>query len=28
VDGEREILKEAFCQDYGDVDKGQHVVAV
>jgi hypothetical protein len=28
VDGEREILKEVFCQDYGDVDKSQHVVAV
>ena len=28
VDGEREILKEVFCQDYGNVDKGQHVVAV
>jgi len=28
LDGEREILKEVFCQDYGKVDKGQHVVAV
>jgi len=28
VDAEREILKEVFCQDYGKVEKGQHVVAV
>ena len=28
VDAEREILKEVFCQDHGNVDKGQHVVAV
>ena len=28
VDGEREILKEVFCQNYGNFDKSQRVVAI